>query len=122
MIEPMHLDRIGKAILRLVEDQCVVFPGVPVSKYDLHELVRPVVAGVMMALIEVGKRQAIIKKRHLDLAVFQGTGDALVVFRGQEIRHRRWMAPRSRQVRAVLRLQKGDQRHHAVLDRHRRSL
>ena len=202
----MHLGRIGEAVVRLVQDQRVVFPGVPVPEHHLHEFVRPVVAGVvphmlvaaeigrfraverghdvprstalqhqihrreqagdverlvigggvghsepeplrhhphrhqdgrgvhldrahprgdrlgMMAGVEVGKRQAVIKKRHLDLAVLQGAGDALVVFRRQEIEHRRWMAPRSRQVRAVLRLQKGDQRHHAVLERHRRSL
>jgi hypothetical protein len=76
----------------------------------------------MMARIEIGKGQAVIKKRHLNLAVFQRPRDALIVFRGQEIRHRGGMAPRSRQVRAVLRLQKGDQRHHAVLGRHRSSL
>jgi len=76
----------------------------------------------MMARIEIGKRQAVIKKRHLKLAVFQRPRYALVVFRGQEIRHCRGMAPRSRQVGAVLRLQKGDQRHHAVLERHRSSL
>jgi len=76
----------------------------------------------MMARIEIGKRQAVVEKRHLDLAVFQGPSDALVVFGRQEIRHCRWMAPRSRQVGAVLRLQKGDQRHHAVLERHRSSL
>jgi hypothetical protein len=76
----------------------------------------------MMTCIEIGKRQAVIKKRHLDLAVFQRARDALVVFRRQEIQHCRWMAPRSRQVGAVLRLQKGDQRHRAAVERHRSSL
>jgi hypothetical protein len=32
------------------------------------------------------------------------------------------MPPRSRQVGAILSLEKGDQRHHAVLKRHRRTL
>lgn len=41
----------------------------------------------MMTCIEIGKRQAVIKKRHLDLALFQRTRDALVVFRRQEILH-----------------------------------
>src|ERR1700720_4450741 len=76
----------------------------------------------MMARTEIGKRQAVIKKRHLNLAVFQRPRDALVVFRGQEIEYCRWMAPRSRHVGAVLRLQKSDQRHHAVLERHRSRL
>jgi len=41
----------------------------------------------MMARIEIGKRQAVVKERHLDLAVFQRARDALVVFRRQEILH-----------------------------------
>ena len=41
----------------------------------------------MMARIEIGKRQPVIKERHLDLALFQRTRDALVVFRHQEILH-----------------------------------
>jgi hypothetical protein len=52
----------------------------------------------MMARIEIGKPQAVVKERHLDLAVLQRARYALVVFRRQEIEHRRWMAPRSRQV------------------------
>jgi hypothetical protein len=47
MIEPMHLGRIGKAVIRLVQDQRVVFPSVPVPEHHLHELVCPVVAGVV---------------------------------------------------------------------------
>jgi hypothetical protein len=73
----------------------------------------------MIAGIEIGKRQTVVEKRHLDLAVLQRAGDALVVFGREEIRHRRRMAPRSRQVGAVLRLQKGDERHQAVRGSHR---
>ena len=47
MIEPMHLGRIGKAAIRLVQDQRVVLPRVPVSEHHLQELVCPVVAGVV---------------------------------------------------------------------------
>jgi hypothetical protein len=47
MIEPMHLCRIGEAVVRLVQDQSVVFPSIPMPEHDLHELVCPVVAGVM---------------------------------------------------------------------------
>jgi hypothetical protein len=38
----------------------------------------------MVARIEIGKRQAVIKKCYLDLSLFQRTRDALVVFRRQE--------------------------------------
>ena len=43
----MHLGRIGKAVIRLVQDQRVVLPRVPVPEHHLHELVCPVVAGVV---------------------------------------------------------------------------
>jgi hypothetical protein len=76
----------------------------------------------VVAGIEIGQRQAVVEKRHLDLAVLQGASDALAIFRGQEIQHRGRMAPRSRQVRAVLRLQKGDERHHAVRGGHQGGL
>ena len=177
MVEPVHLGRVGEAAARLVEDQRVVFPGVPVAEHDLHELVRPVIAGVvphvlvaaeigglaavqrgddvpggaalqhqihrredardmerlvigrrvgdaepeplrhhphrhqdgggieldrahagadrlgMVTGINVGQRQAVVEERHLDLAVLQRPRDPLVIFRRQEIEHRRWMAP-----------------------------
>ena len=69
----------------------------------------------VMAGIEIGQRQPVVEKRHLDLAVLQRPRDPLVVFRRQEIEHRRRMAPGAGQVRAVLRLQERDQLHHAVV-------
>jgi hypothetical protein len=41
------------------------------------------------------QRQTVIEKRHLDFAVLQRARDALVVFRRQEIEHRRRMPPRA---------------------------
>jgi hypothetical protein len=41
----------------------------------------------MMTCVEIGERQAVIKKRHLDFALFQRTRDAAVVFRRQENLH-----------------------------------
>ena len=76
----------------------------------------------MMAGIDIRQRQTVIEKRHLDFAVLQCTRDALVVFRRKEIQDRRRVAPRPRQIGAVLSLQKGDQRHHAVLRSHGNSL
>jgi hypothetical protein len=47
------------------------------------------IAWQMLAGIDVGQRQAVVKERHLDLPVLQRARDALVVFRRQKIRHRR---------------------------------
>jgi len=47
----------------------------------------------MMAGIDIGQRQAIVEERHLDLAVLQCAGDALIIFRRKEIQHRSRMAP-----------------------------
>ena len=76
----------------------------------------------MMGGIDIGQRQTVIEKRHLDFAVLQRARDALVVFRRQEIEHRRRMPPRAGQIGAVLSLQKGDQCHHPVLQSHGNSL
>jgi hypothetical protein len=35
----------------------------------------------MMARVDIRQREAIVEKRHLDLAVLERTRDALVVFR-----------------------------------------
>ena len=78
--------------------------------------------GMSMAGIDIGQRQTVIEKRHLDFAVLQRARDALVVFRRQEIEHRRRMPPRAGQIGAVLSLQKGDQCHHPVLQSHGNSL
>ncbi len=44
MVEPVHLGGIGEHAARLVQDDGVVFPAVPVAEHDFHELVGPVVA------------------------------------------------------------------------------
>jgi hypothetical protein len=76
----------------------------------------------VLAGIDVGQRQAVVEERHLDLPVLQRARNALVVLRRQKIRHRRRVAPRAGQVRAVLRLQKRDQRHHPLRGRHKGGL
>ncbi len=47
VVEAMHLVRFGKQPRRLVLDDGVVLPGVPMAEHDLHELVGAVVAQVM---------------------------------------------------------------------------
>ena len=47
MIQPMHLRRIGEAVVRLVEDQRIIFPCVAVAQNHIHELVGSVVPGVV---------------------------------------------------------------------------
>ena len=68
----------------------------------------------VIARIQIRHRQTIVEERKLDLPVLQRSRDALVIFRCGEVQHRRRMPPRSRQVRAVLRLQKRNKGHHAV--------
>ena len=47
VIEAMHFLRLGKQARRLVLDDGVVLPGVPMAEHDLHELVGAVVAQVV---------------------------------------------------------------------------
>jgi hypothetical protein len=69
MIEPMHLGRIGKAAIRLVQDQRVVLPRVPVPEHHLHELVCPVVAGVVPHMLVAAKLAA--SARLSEVTMFQ---------------------------------------------------
>jgi len=65
---------------------------------------RPVVI-----LVHVGHRQTVVEERHMELGVLQYARDALIVFGAGEVGHRLGMPPRRHIVRAVLRLEKGDQ-------------
>ena len=62
----------------------------------------------------VRHREAIVEKREVELAVFQGPGNPPVVFGGHEVARGLGMAPRRGEVRAVLRLQKADHGDSAV--------
>ena len=65
----------------------------------------------MVMAQNIRHRQAIIKKRHVKTAGFKCARDALVIFGTQIILHGGGMAPRPDIIRAILRLQKGHQRH-----------
>ncbi len=66
--------------------------------------------GVVVA-VAVGHRQPVVEKRHVKFSGFENPRDLLIVFRRGEIRARFRMAPRARQVGAVLRLQEANHRH-----------
>ena len=73
--------------------------------------------GVIVA-VAVRHRQPVVEKRHMEFAGFQDPADLLVVVRRHRIVARLRMAPRARQIGAVLRLQEADHHHlpcHAAL-------
>ena len=64
--------------------------------------------------VDIGHGQPVVEEGHMKFAILQRPGDALVVVRREEIRRGRRMPPGADEVRAVLRLQKGDHRHLAA--------
>ena len=73
--------------------------------------------GVVIA-VAIGHRQPVVEKRHVEFSAFQNPADLLIVIRRHRIIARFRMAPRARQIGAVLRLQEADQCHlpcHAAL-------
>ena len=78
-----------------------VFDGVPV-----------------IVAVAIRHRQTIVEECHVKFSGFENPGDLLIVIRRHRIVARFRMAPRARQVGAVLRLQESDHRHlprHAAL-------
>ena len=72
----------------------------------------------MIVAVAVRHRQPVVEKRHVEFAGFENPADLLIVIRRHRIVARFRMAPRTRQIGAVLRLQESDQRHlpcHAAL-------
>ena len=65
----------------------------------------------VIAAIAVRHRQPIVEEPQMEAPGFQDAADAAVVLGRGEVRQRQWMPPRADEVRAVLRLQEGDQRH-----------
>ena len=65
----------------------------------------------MIAAVTVGHGKAIIEERHVELASLQYARDLLVELCGMGIVTRLRVSPRTRQVRAVLRLQEPDHHH-----------
>jgi hypothetical protein len=55
MVQPVHLRRLGETVIRLVEDQRVIFPRIPVAEHDLHKLVGPVVARVVLHVLSTAE-------------------------------------------------------------------
>src|SRR4030095_12814101 len=48
MVEAMDLFRVGEQPARLVLDDRVVLPAIPMPEHDLHEFVGPIVAQVVL--------------------------------------------------------------------------
>src|SRR5262249_49149995 len=61
--------------------------------------------------VAIGHGQPVVEERELELAGLERAADPLIVLGGEEVLRGRRVAPRGRVVRAVLGLQKGDQRH-----------
>ena len=74
----------------------------------------------VVAPVHVGHRQAVVEEAEMELAVLQHAADMPVVVRRPGIGARLRVAPGAREVRAVLRLQEGDQGHLAHRDTPRR--
>ena len=66
VIEPLHLARVGVAAGLLVDDDGAVVPRVPMPEHDLHELVGPVVAQVVLQVLLAPhvERFAIVDRGH----------------------------------------------------------
>ena len=65
----------------------------------------------MVMAKDIGHGEPVIEKRHVKATGFKRAGDALVILRAEIILHGRGMTPGAHIIRAILRLQKGNQRH-----------
>ncbi len=65
----------------------------------------------MIVAVTVRHRQPIVEKRHVEFSGLENPADLLIIIRRHRIVARFRMPPRTRQVGAVLRLQKSDHRH-----------
>ena len=59
VVQPMHLRRIGETVVLLVQNQGIVFPGIPMAHDDLHELIGAVVARVVFHVFGVTEVQCL---------------------------------------------------------------
>src|SRR5262249_14701137 len=66
---------------------------------------------VVVVPVYVGHGQPVIEEAEIELSVLEHPAYVPVIVRRPGVGARQWMAPRTRMIRAVLRLQKGDQDH-----------
>jgi hypothetical protein len=66
MVQPVHFRGIGETA-GLVQNQGIIFPGVPMAHDDFHELIGAVVAGVVFHVFGVAEVQC--------LGAVQGSND-----------------------------------------------
>ena len=80
MIQPMHFRRIGEAVVRLVEDQRIIFPCIPVAQNHIHELVGSVVSGVVRHVFAAAEIPVDSASKLTDLLRIGGVYAILAVF------------------------------------------
>ena len=62
----MDFGAVGEPTAGFVDNQRIIFPGVPVAEHDFHELVRAVVAQVVLHNLTAAhvERLAVVERGH----------------------------------------------------------